>query len=208
TKSNALNTLVFNVGTLNPDTTYFIRIGALYNGATTYNLTQPSTSTLTNLLSPSVLGVSSQTATVGWPAFATLSGTNTAQGYRLEAYSDNLYTSFVTSSQTFDVTLSTLTLGSLTPFTTYYLRAGAINWNGVVNYITLGSTRTDAGAAPGAPSFTAVYVSSLTVTYGALGSGQGYELDASTSGTDFFPVQASSITADNGLSTLAFYYGS
>src|SRR5439155_25066946 len=56
TTSNALNTLSFNLGTLNPDTTYFVRIGALYNGATTYNMvTQPSTSTLTNLISPSVL---------------------------------------------------------------------------------------------------------------------------------------------------------
>src|SRR5439155_25070617 len=103
--------------------------------------------------------------------------------------------------------LSTLTITSLTPFTTYYVRAGAINWNSVVNYATANSTRTDAGSAPGAPSFVAVYVSSLTVTYGTVTNSQGYQLDASTSSTDFFPVKASSITTSNALKTLSFNFG-
>src|SRR5260221_4040085 len=67
----ALSTLSFNIGTLNPDTTYFVRVGALYNGATTYATPSLSTSTLTNLLTPSVLSVSSRTVTAGWPAFDT-----------------------------------------------------------------------------------------------------------------------------------------
>src|SRR5262249_41839737 len=72
---------------LNPDTTYWLKVGSLFNGGTNYTLTiPPSTSTLTNLLAPSVFSVSSTTVSGAWPAFAVGSGTNTAQGYHLEAY--------------------------------------------------------------------------------------------------------------------------
>src|ERR1019366_8697186 len=128
--------------------TYFLKVGSVFNGATSYSVTQPSTSTLTNFLSPSVLSVSSITVTAGWPAFASGSSTNTAQGYRFEAYTDAGYTSLAGSSVTTSVTLSTLTISGLTAFTTYYLRAGAINWNTVVNYTIFASTLTNAGAAP------------------------------------------------------------
>src|SRR4029077_12594936 len=111
--------------------------------ATSYSGTQPSTSTLTNFLTPSVLSVSSFSVTAGWPAFAVGSGTNTAQGYRLEAYSDAGYTSLVGSSQTTVVTQSTLTIGGLSAYTTYYLRAGADNWSGTTNYVTMGPTITN-----------------------------------------------------------------
>ena len=105
----------------------------------------------------------------------------------MEAYSDAGYTAFAASSQTLSVTLSTLSINSLTPFTTYYLRAGAINWNSVVNYVTFGSTRTDAGPAPSAVTLGAVSITSITVNYGTVGGSQGYELDASS--TNFTTVR-------------------
>ncbi|RDJ93115.1 hypothetical protein B4Q13_24160, partial [Lacticaseibacillus rhamnosus] len=52
------------------------------------------------------------------------------------------------SSVTASVAFSTLTVSSLVPSKTYYLRAGAINWNGVVTYSAFGSTMTNAGEAP------------------------------------------------------------
>src|SRR5262249_42748454 len=89
------------VQNLNPDTTYSLKIGSLFNVGTNYSLATPvSTSTLTNLLSPSVLGVSSITVQAGWPAFAVGSGTNTTQGYRFEAYTGSSYTSLAGSSVT------------------------------------------------------------------------------------------------------------
>src|SRR5262249_15983224 len=149
---------------LSPDTTYFLKVGSLWNGATSYANTVPSsTSTLTNLISPSTLGVSSTTIQAGWPAFSVGSGTNTTQRYRLEAYTDSGYTSLAGSSQTAVASQSTLTVSGLTPFTTYYLRAGAINWDGVVNYVTFGSTRTDAGPAPSPVNIGAVFITSITV---------------------------------------------
>src|SRR5260370_795103 len=84
---------LLSVLALNPDTTSFLKVGSLWNGATSYTLSVPSsTSTLTNLISPSVLSVTSNTVTAGWPAFAVGSGTNTTQGYELDAYSDAAYT--------------------------------------------------------------------------------------------------------------------
>src|SRR4029077_12053458 len=200
TAVNGLGSLTVQV--LNPDTTYFLKVGSLWNGATIYSATQPSTSTLTNFLSPSVLNVSSFSVTVGWPAFAVGSGTNTAQGYRLEAYSDSGYTSLVGSSQTTAVNQSTLTVVGLTAYTTYYLRAGGDNWNGTTNYITIGSTLTNAGAAPTAVTLNAVYITSITINYGTVGGATGYELDASSTNFNGTGVILSSITAVNGLGSL------
>src|SRR5439155_11586863 len=132
TSDSSITTLT--VQALNPDTTYWLKLGSLWNGGTSYTLTVPqSTSTLTNYLTPSMVSVSSTSLTAGWPSFSVGSGTNTAQGYRLEAYSDSGYTSLMGSSVTADASVSTLTISGLTPYTPYYLRAGAINWDNVVN---------------------------------------------------------------------------
>ena len=93
-------------------------------------MTQPSTSTLTNFLTPIVFGVSSNTVTVNWPAFDGGSGTNTAQGYELDA-------SYHSNFSAFHFLYNNcrrpkyVNVSGLTPFTTYYLRAGSINWNSV-----------------------------------------------------------------------------
>src|SRR5437868_2174226 len=97
--------------------------------------------------------------------------------------------------------LSTLTINGLTPYTTYYLRAGAINWQDVVNYVTFGSTLTSAGAAPSPVTLANVYITSITVTYGTVAGSNGYELDASS--TNFAGgVTLSSATTVNGLGSL------
>src|SRR4029077_2551583 len=191
TSNSALGGLT--VQALTRDTTYLLKVGSIFGAATSYSTTQPSTSTLTNFLNPSVLSVSSFSVTVGWPAFTVGSGTNTAQGYRLEAYSDSGYTALVGSSQTTVVTQSTLTIGGLSAYTTYYLRAGADNWNGTTNYITIGSTLTNAGGAPTAVTLNAVYITSITINYGTVGGATGYELDASSTNFNGTGVILSSI---------------
>ena len=197
TTNNALGTLT--VTGLDPDTTYYFNVGALWNGATTYSVTQPSTSTLTNLINPSVLSVSSQSVTVSWPAFASGASTNTAQGYELDASTSSSFITY-TSSTTTAVTQSTLTITGLTPFTTYYLRAGAANWDSVVNFVGL-STQTVAGAAPGSPTITAVYITSATLSWTTVSGSNGYEIDAS-SNQFAGGIVFSTVTTNNALGTL------
>src|SRR5205807_6034404 len=84
TTSSSLGSLT--VFGLNPDTTYFLKVGSLWSGATSYTLSTPtSTSTLTNLISPTTLNLKSVVIGVGWPAFSVGSGKNTTQGYELDA---------------------------------------------------------------------------------------------------------------------------
>src|SRR5205823_1619003 len=49
TVNSARNTLAFGNGPLSFNTTYFLRLGAIVSGVTSYNLTTPSTSTLANI---------------------------------------------------------------------------------------------------------------------------------------------------------------
>src|SRR6185312_16226285 len=208
TTDHTLGTLAFNVGTLDPNTTYYVRIGALYNGATNYSLSNPSTSTLAdapqNVL---IYEVDSTSVTLNWTTFTAGPGANTSEGYELDASSTNFNgTGTVYFSSNTTPSVSTLTIVGLTPFTTYYLRAGAFNYNDVLNFANVLSTQTLPGASPGAPTITAVYLTSMTVTYATVGNSMGYELDASTMST-FAPVTTSSNTSDNTLGTLAFNVG-
>jgi hypothetical protein len=206
--SVSITTLTFNIGQLAPNTTYFVRVGSLASGTTAYTNTTPSsTSTLTSLLSSvNIYQVNQTSITMNWTAFAVGPGTNTAEGYELDVSSNANFTPLWDSSITTSVSVSTLTVGlgtALSPYTTYYLRAGGYNFNNVVNYVTSQSTQTLVGAAPGLPSFTAVYLSTLTVTYStaATANSQGYELDASTSNTFLGTVYSTSTTSPS-LNTL------
>ena len=98
----------------------------------------------------------------------------------MEAYSDAGFTTLIASSETFNATPSTLTVNGLTTNVQYFFRVGAFNWNGVVNYLNLGSATTGAGPAPTNPIITSVFVSSIAVTWGSVSSLSGYSLEAST----------------------------
>ena len=168
-----LTSLTFNAGTLLPNTTYWIKVGALYNGATSYGFTTPvSTSTLTSLVTNAqVYRVFTTSVAVNWTPLGS------AQGYRLEAYSDASFITLAGSSVTADVALSTLTVEGLLAHTTYWFRVGGINHNSVANYIGFGSSRTSAGAAP-VPTITQVFISSMTAQWLDVADNTGYVLEA------------------------------
>ena len=60
--------LTFNAGSLSANTTYWLKVGALYNGATSYGFTAPvSTSTLTSLITGTQFyNVMATSVTVNW----------------------------------------------------------------------------------------------------------------------------------------------
>ena len=166
TNTSAL-TLTFNNGQLMANTTYFVRIGALYNGTTTYINTVPSsTSTLTSLISGAqVYAINSTSITVNWTAMTV--GTGTAilrEGYRLEAIFltnfNGTGTIYLPARMRDAVESARWTVSGLTTNVSYNLRVGALNWDNVPNFVTpLGSPATTvAGGAPINPLITAVYV--------------------------------------------------
>src|SRR5262249_43950595 len=81
--------LTFNSGQLVGNTTYYVRVGSLWNGTTNYSSTL-STSTLASLLTgQQFAGVSSFTVTANWVAFSSGPGNGTSEGYTLLASSTN-----------------------------------------------------------------------------------------------------------------------
>src|ERR1019366_645271 len=90
TTNNALSTLTFYSGALNPNTTYFVRVGSLFGGTTSYAPTSPiSTSTLTSPLNNvQPYQVTATSFTVNWTAFTAGSGPNTAEGYEMDVSPD------------------------------------------------------------------------------------------------------------------------
>src|SRR5258708_6906270 len=136
--------MTFNAASLAPNTTYFIRIGNVTGGTTNYNATQPSTSTLASLLTNVLIyQVNTSSVAVNWTAWASTGpGANTSQGYELDDSTMSTFVPLWTTSTTTGVGLSTLTVSGLTNATTYYLRAGGLNFNNVANFVMLSSTRT------------------------------------------------------------------
>ena len=65
----------------------------------------------------------------------------------LQASTASNFTGTVFSSATSEVSLGSLTLAGLSQGTTYYIRAGALNWNNVANHTLLGSTVTKGSIA-------------------------------------------------------------
>src|SRR5437016_6348970 len=99
--------------------------------------------------------------TANWFTFSSGSGANTSEGYELDASTPANFTGTIYSSTTFLASKSTLTVAGLGAFTTYYLRAGDLNWNHATNYVSIGSTQTNAGGAVGSPAISAVYLSTI-----------------------------------------------
>lgn len=141
TNTSATSLTVSSAANLSPNTTYYLRAGAI-SGATNYANTVPaSTSTLTSLLiSPQIYHTLISSTVVNWVAFSSGPGTNTSEGYELDASTASNFSGTLTSSVTYNVSLTTLTINGLEGDTTYYLRVGGLNWNGVVNYSSVGST--------------------------------------------------------------------
>ncbi len=140
--------------------------------------------------------------TANWIAQASDSGPNSSEGYRLEASS----TAFsgigvLYSSATADVTLSTLTVSGLDISVAYTLRVGAINHNGVANYVVLCTSTTLATPPPTAPTITSVHSSSISVSWGTQPTGNGYTVEAST-WNGFGATVVSSTTPDASLASL------
>src|SRR5262249_40295126 len=108
TTINSVGSLVVgSVAPLAANTTYYLRVGALYGATTFYATTVPiSTSTLTSYLTGAQFaGVSSFTVTANWLPFTSGSGTNKSEGYQLQASTASDFSVIAGSSRTTDTTV-------------------------------------------------------------------------------------------------------
>ena len=129
---------------LDPNTTYFYRVGALYNGATIYTNTTPAMrQTLpVTVTSIGVADAFYSSVTVRWGVLVSTKQSETANSYLLEASTAPAFTTVLSSSRTNVIPLDRLDIWDLSPNTTYYFRTGAVNEQNYANYSAVHSTAT------------------------------------------------------------------
>ena len=129
---------------LAPNTTYYFRAGALYNGATVYSNTSPDyRQTLPLPLDGlAFAGVFRSSVTVNWTPLTNASQATSAESYLLQASTSPAFTGALFSSATVDIGLDRLSITGLSPNTSYYFRAGTANLEGSVNYTATPATST------------------------------------------------------------------
>ncbi|MBI2385681.1 MAG: right-handed parallel beta-helix repeat-containing protein, partial [Elusimicrobia bacterium] len=138
---------------LDPNTTYYLRAGALWFGTTHYSAAAATATYANPVQSALVFGAWKSSITVNWtplPTAALEGSSNSASGYRLEASTRSDFGGALISSQTLGVQPSTLTVTGLLLGTTYYLRVASLNHALMPNYVFVGSTATAPGVVVGA----------------------------------------------------------
>jgi len=144
------NISTLTVTGLDPNTTYYLRVGSLYSGTTEWSTPYPSTSTLADqVTNAQIYKVFESSVTLTWDALPQNPSTSTCEGYIVQASTKNNFDPIYESSSTTDVNISTLTVVGLNAGTTYWFRVGSLNWLNVANYVIVGSTKTSGGIQPG-----------------------------------------------------------
>ena len=152
---------------LDPNTAYYFRAGALYNGTTIYtNAVPESRQTLPQPLSGlTIPAVFQSSITVAWTPRPGSPQSATAESYRLEASTGPTFSPVLSFSRTADIGLDRLTITSgLKPNTSYYFRAGTVNLEGSVNYAVTLPTATMANQPVKPPANLIFTVTPLTMT--------------------------------------------
>jgi len=207
------------MGGLNANTTYYFRVRARGVGGTATAFTADiSTATLALKLPSLGETVYESSVTVHWDAVNDGSiQALKSEGYRLHlsTTASELITPASTYFNTSDAAAESVNLEPLDINTTYYYRAGTLNWNGASN---LSDTRrfTTLGAKVTGLALVSVTEGASLLSWTALSAGEalGYRLEASSSGFSSPMTEPSSTTyalaknslAVSGLSANTTYY--
>jgi len=161
---NPLATTISIIG-LDPNTTYYYRAGALYNGTTIYTNTTPNMrQTLpVTVAGMNVSAVFYSSVTTSWTPLSQASQVLDADSYLLEVATTSAFTTVRSSSRTYEAALGSLTISGLAPNTTYYFRLGSVNEQNFANYTAAHSTATLAN--PPVPQVFGLTPASITLTW-------------------------------------------
>lgn len=194
---------------LDPNTTHYFRVGSLNDKFATNYAAVYATSTWANAPlrnTTDFISVFFSSLTARWHSFAIDPSSVSSRGYVLEASSTNFDGTVVAlSSLTTNVLVSTLTIDTMEANTTYYLRVGALNWNGIPHYTALTTTTTLADP-PTAPTIVQSYSAGVLIGWN-LPSGitNGFQLQASSTNFNQTGIVYSSITANPSLNQLLIW---
>jgi hypothetical protein len=184
---------------LDANTTYYFQVGSRLAESDNHYSTSVASSTLAKLL----IGVEFQavertSATLSWNELPSLPLADGAEGYLLQASTSSDFSGTISSSHTYNVALSTLSVFNLKMQTTYYFRIGSLNHNSAAHFIVHDSTITDGFSAPANPEYVNVGLSSITVTYGVPlpPAVDSYILEVTSDAADFSGMVHSSQTAE------------
>ncbi|PKM97926.1 MAG: hypothetical protein CVU79_05705 [Elusimicrobia bacterium HGW-Elusimicrobia-3] len=181
---------------LSPNTTYYFRAGALYNGATVYSNTYPDHQQTLPLALTGLgfAGVFRSSVTVNWLPLLNDSQATSAESYLLQASTSPVFNGALFSSSTLNIGLDRLSITGLSPNTSYYFRAGTFNMEGRVNYAATPATATL--PSPPLPGAFGLTPDAMTLTWTSDGNPADTRYLAEIDDNeDFAPVLASSLTA-------------
>ncbi|MCK4935479.1 MAG: T9SS type A sorting domain-containing protein [Elusimicrobiales bacterium] len=178
----ALNQSTLTLSDLNPNTTYYFRVGALNTANDPHYSQTLSTVTLTLTLSKELAStnVSSVSVNVNYSPLVLSPQNYTSEGYILQASTaDFSAPGIIYSSSTALNTVNSLSINGLWPHTTYYLRLGAINWAQTPIYTQLDSVITEVPPPLSSVTFESIGQSNATVLFSTIDC-DGYVVQAST----------------------------
>ncbi|MDO8804059.1 MAG: hypothetical protein Q7R35_06495 [Elusimicrobiota bacterium] len=166
------------------NTAYYYQVGALnWPGTANMGDTRSITTLAARPLNLARIAVADYTATLGWAALPA----GTALGYSLEASTTNFTAGGLThSSVSYRTDLSTLTITTLDPNTTYYFRAGSVNSAYAPNYGSSQSSVTLASPVSADLAYISVAAQAITVRFTPLPESpqalacEGYSLEGSS----------------------------
>lgn len=169
-----------SLGGLLANTTYQFRVKASNLAGTETGTVQTSTSTLASRLGSLSYSAYRTSATVSWTPLSGGAPESSARGYVLLMSSSPIFEGVVHSSGTLQPELGSLTITGILTNTTYYFKAGALNWNLAANLSDVDSFTTLASTIS-AFALDSRGISDASLSWGALISGAaGYELQASS----------------------------
>ncbi|MDO8805342.1 MAG: hypothetical protein Q7R35_13035, partial [Elusimicrobiota bacterium] len=192
---------IVNISSLAGNTTYYFRAwsrdlannwSALSNGATAVTLAEPPV-----LIGAPAVYVSS--AALSWTPVD-------SRGYVVDASTAGNFSGVVFSSSSLIPQTSSLSVSGLSPNTTYYFRAGSLNWGGLTNYGDSYAESTYAIQPGSASVFTAVSSVSITVEWLSNSNGPGTRYAVEASSDEFLSLAGSSVAAP-GSSPYALTFG-
>jgi hypothetical protein len=129
-----------------PNTTYYLRVAAIGIGGpvSSYSDTR-STSTLTDVpgsAATTFIGSFASSTTVQWTGLPSAPQEASCEGYRVDASTASDFTGALVSAFSPSAAVQSLTVEGLTEDTTYTFRVGALNWQGIPQFVVLGTTKT------------------------------------------------------------------